>query len=203
MGKKIGILGGTFNPIHIGHLLLGETARCHENLDEVWFMPSGISYLKRNISIPDGSVRLEMVREAVKDNPYFRASDVEVLREGNTYTSDTLVWLTERFPEDSFYFIVGADSLMHMETWHQPEIIFQNCTVLAAIRDDVDFEKLEVQKDYLISKFHAKINLLPYPFMDLSSTEIRRRVREGKSIRYMVNNEVLSFIERNHLYLTD
>lgn len=203
MGKKIGILGGTFNPIHLGHLLLGETARCHENLDEVWFMPSGISYLKKNISIPDGSVRLEMVREAVKDNPYFKASDLEVLREGNTYTSDTLVWLAEKYPDDSFYFIVGADSLMHMESWYHPEIIFRNCTVLAAVRDDVDFVKLEEQKDYLISKFNAKINLLPYPLMDLSSTEIRKRVGQGKSIRYMVNNEVLSFIERNHLYLTD
>ena len=203
MNKKIGILGGTFNPIHVGHLLLGEIARCEENLDEVWFMPSGISYLKKDISIPDAEIRLEMVKRAVDNNPHFKASNLETFREGNTYTSDTLDLLKEKYPSDIFYFIMGADSLMHIENWYNPQNIFDKCILLAAVRDDVDIVKLEEQKDYLISKFQAKIKIIPYPHMDISSTDIRSRIKQKKSIRYMVSDSVLDYITKNHLYLTD
>lgn len=158
--KKTGIMGGTFNPIHLGHLLLAENARDSFGLDEILFIPSGCSYMKNASEIADKQKRLEMTRLAIADNPSFFLSAIEVEREGNSYTCDTLVQLKEAEPETEFYFIVGADSLFSMETWRKPEKIFENCTILAAVRDDKKQEDLQVQISYLQEKFHARIALI-------------------------------------------
>ena len=197
---KIGILGGTFNPIHMGHLLMAEHAREYAGLDYVIIMPSGISYLKANTGVLPGDVRLKMVDLSIEGNPYFLSSDIEILREGNTYTYETLLQLKELYPLADFYFIVGADSLFSMERWVKPTIIFDNCTILAAGRNNASKEELLRKKQYLEEQYHANIMLMDFPEIEISSTHIRNCVRDGKSIRYMVMDEVLKFIEDNHLY---
>ena len=125
--SKIGILGGTFNPIHNGHLLLAEQARCFYGLDQVLFIPSGCSYMKRQEEILPGEIRFQMVQLAIADNPYFCASDMEIVREGNSYTCETITRLHAQYPEDELYYIVGADTLFQMEFWKNPEQIFTQC----------------------------------------------------------------------------
>ena len=201
--KKTGIMGGTFNPIHTGHLLLAESARDNFGLDEILFIPSGRSYMKRESEILDRRERYEMTLLATQDNPAFSVSDIEVRREGNTYTCDTLAQLKKQVPETDFYFIVGADSLFSMETWKEPERIFQGCTVLAAIRDDKDADRLGEQISYLTDKFSACIFPITFREIDISSTDIRMRLANGQSIRYMVPDQVISYIEQHHLYTED
>ena len=125
--SKIGILGGTFNPIHNGHLLLAEQARCFYGLDQVLFIPSGCSYMKRQEEILPGEIRFQMVQLAIADNPYFCVSDMEIVREGNSYTCETITRLHAQYPEDELYYIVGADTLFQMEFWKNPEQIFTQC----------------------------------------------------------------------------
>ncbi len=201
--KKTGIMGGTFNPIHTGHLLLAENARDNFGLDEILFIPSGRSYMKREAEILDRRERYEMTLLATQDNPAFSVSDIEVRRSGNTYTCDTLARLKQQEPETDFYFIVGADSLFSMETWKEPERIFHDCTVLAAIRDDKDADRLKEQISYLTDKFGARIFQIAFREIDISSTDIRMRLANGQSIRYMVPDQVISYIEQHHLYTED
>ena len=116
VNRKTGIMGGTFNPIHIGHLLLAENAKDTFGLNEILFIPSGLSYMKKGMEIADKKMRLEMTRLAIADNPSFSLSSIEVEREGNSYTCETLEVLHKAKPQTEFYFIVGADSLFAMET---------------------------------------------------------------------------------------
>lgn len=196
---KIGIMGGTFNPIHTGHLLLAETARTAEGLDKIMFLPSGRSYLKPK-GVLSADIRLNMVKEAISDNPFFYVSDMEIKRGGNTYTYETLLELREQAPQDDFYFILGADSLVSIEHWVEPQIIFDNCILLAAVRDDIDNEKLKSVIESLSERFSARIHLLPFSPMTISSTVIRNNIAEGKSIRNMVPEKVRLYIEENRLY---
>lgn len=198
--KKIGIMGGTFNPIHIGHLLLAENAREHFALDEILFIPSGYSYMKNETEVADKQMRLEMTRLAIEDNPSFTLSSIEVDRAGNTYTCETLKALKEREPENEFYFIVGADSLFSMETWRQPEDIFGQCIILAAVRDDKDKDDIREQMKYLEEKYGANIRQIPFSDIAISSTDIRKKISEGRSVRYMVPDRVISYIEAHDLY---
>ncbi len=198
--RKVGIMGGTFNPIHLGHLLLAENARSSFDLDEVWFLPSGCSYMKSQEGMADGAVRLHMTGLACRDNPYFRVSSLEVDRGGYTYTADTLCRLTEENPDTSFYFIVGADNLLTMESWKDPEVIFQKAGILAAVREGCDREKLRGQAAYLNGRYDARVHLIPAGTIEISSSDIRARIRAGRSIRYMVPEDVRRYIEKNGLY---
>lgn len=198
--KRKGIMGGTFNPIHLGHLLLAETAKEAFKLDEILFIPSGQSYMKDTAEIAAKEMRLEMTRLAIVDNPDFRLSAIEVEREGNTYTFETLLTLREREPDTEFYFIAGADSLYNMETWKHPHIVFHNCTVLAAVRDNMHKEELQKQIQYLKEKYNAVIYLLPLKEITISSTDIRNKWKQKKSIRYMVPKTVIDYMREHHLY---
>ncbi len=197
---KIGILGGTFNPVHVGHLLMAEYAKDTVGLDVVIMMPAGKSYMKANTNVLSGEQRLRMIELSTEGNPYLISSDLEIRRAGNTYTYETLLQMKELCPKADIYFIVGADSLFSMENWVKPEIIFANCTILAAVRGNRDKEDLLCKKKELEVRFGAKIILLDFPQMDISSTEIRERVKNNKSIRYMVIEEVRRYIEDNNLY---
>lgn len=201
--KKTGIMGGTFNPIHLGHLLLAENAKDSFGLDEILFIPSGCSYMKKNMAVADKQMRLEMTRLAIEDNPSFSVSAIEVEREGNTYTCETLLKLKELEPETEFYFIVGADSLFSMETWKNPAVIFANCTILAAVRDDKKREDLQIQVSHLEKNFHAHVELISMQEIAISSTDIRSRLKAKRSVRYMVPDRVISYIEEHHLYTED
>ena len=199
--KKTGIMGGTFNPIHIGHLLLAENAKEAFGLDEILFVPSGLPYMKNGIEIADKWMRLEMTRLAVSDNPAFVLSSAEVEREGNSYTWETLELLREKEPETEFFFIEGADSLFAMESWKNPEIIFRDCTILAAVRDGKDDDDLREQIARLEKKYGARIGLIGMKEISFSSTDIRERIRDGRSIRYMVPDKVIEYIKKYRLYM--
>lgn len=200
MGKKIGILGGTFNPIHNGHLILAEDAREILGLDEIIFMPSGNSYMKKDSAIPAGEIRAQMTELALEGNPYFSLSMLEVERQGATYTRDTLAQLMALHPDARYYFILGADNLLTLETWKDPAFILQNCIIAAAVRGTGTEEKMKKIASHLIYEYHGDIRILPARFMDISSSEIRQRIREHKSVRYLIPEKVLAYIEENKLY---
>lgn len=198
---KIGIMGGTFNPVHMGHLLLAEAALDGAALDQVWLIPTGCSYLKQE-GIPPlpARERYHMVELAIADNDRFRCLDIEVNRPGNTYTYETLELLREQYPEHEYYFICGADCLFALETWKYPERLCAACTILAAVRDDADPVEMQAQANLLTETYHAKIQLLPFRRIDLSSSEIRALISHGKSIRYLVPEAVRAYIEEKGVY---
>ncbi len=200
MRKKIGIMGGTFNPIHNGHLLLAENAREILELDKVIFMPTGNSYMKNASSILNGEERLKMIELAIEGNPHFSISRIELDRKGATYTCETLSELRKINSEDQYYFIMGADSLLMLETWKNPESILQNCIVVAALRGSGTEKEIADTAKYLMHKYYADIKLLPARYIDISSSDIRFRLQEGKSIRYMLPDKVLAYIKEKELY---
>lgn len=200
MKNKIGILGGTFNPVHIGHLILAENAYSYAELDEVWFMPTGVSYLKNQNEILSADDRIKMLNYAINGNPHFSVSSYEVGISGNTYTCNTLVGLKELYPDNDFYFIVGEDSLEYMDKWKNPQIIFDNCTIIAAPRNCSDLTGINSVAEMLQTKFNAKIIILDVPALDISSNMIRNRVKNNKSCKYYLTDEVEKYIIDNDYY---
>lgn len=198
--KKVGIIGGTFNPIHLGHLILAEHARDEYKLDEILFIPTGISHFKDPSIVLDKKKRIAMTGGAIDDNPYFALSTIETDRPGNSYTYETLEELKGHNPDTEYYLIVGADSLFQMEEWKNPEIIMKNAIILVAVRKGQSLEELQDKAAELSQKYNAKIRILTCPYIDISSTEIRQRIKEGKSIRYMVNEETRAYIKKFNLY---
>ncbi len=197
---KIGILGGTFNPIHAGHLALAKSAQEALGLDELWFIPTGVSYSKAQDNVLSGEERLRMVELAVKDNGKYRCLDMELKRVGYTYSYETLEQLKEQYPQHSFYFVVGADCLFTIENWKHPERIFQACTLAAAMRGSVRFTEMEAKKEQLHKQFDADIILFPFDAVDISSTEIRRRIAVGENIIGMVPEKVKDYIDEKGFY---
>ena len=200
--KKTGIMGGTFNPIHVGHLILAETARTEFNLDEILFIPSGISYMKQGTNILSGEQRAEMVALAIANNPHFRLSLMEIERAGNTYTYETLETLHSANPDTEYYFILGADSLFAIRNWKYPEKIFSSCRLLAALREQPDKHTSELMTEiaYLQETYQAGIDLLQCGKMEISSTKIREMIRLGQSVRYLVPDKVIEYMDKKHLY---
>lgn len=201
--RKVGIMGGTFNPIHIGHLIIAEKAREQFHLDEVLFIPCGTPYMKDCKEVLPGEVRAEMTKIATIENPFFDVSMLEVEKEGNTYTYETLMSLRDKNPGMEYYFIVGADSLWAIENWKAPEKIFANCHILAAVRDEKTNEDMERQISYLKEKYGAAISLLHTSHIEISSSMIREAVKEGNSFRYLVPDAVYDYIIKNKLYRAD
>lgn len=198
--KKIGIMGGTFNPIHNGHLFLAENAYEQIGLDQILFMPSKNPPHKAKPNMVTDQQRVEMIQLAIQDNPHFALSTLELERDGYTYTADTLTLLAKGNQEIRYYFIVGADSLFMMQQWYQPQIIFDLCTVVAAGRDQVDENKLAAQAELLKKQFHADIQLVVMPTMQIASADIRDRVTQNKTIRYYLPDQVAQFINQHQLY---
>ena len=198
--RNVGIMGGTFNPIHIGHLIIAERAREQFHLDEVIFMPSGMPYMKSENDMLPKDIRTEMTKLAIEDNPFFDISTIEVDREGKTYTYETLEQLRSNNESTEYYFIMGADSLWKIEDWKEPQKIFANCHVLAAVRENRSSIEMEEQVAHLKDKYNASIFLLESSDIEISSTMIRNMVREGESIRYLVPEAVYDYIIKNKLY---
>lgn len=198
--SKIGIMGGTFDPIHIGHMQLAEQALTEKELDIVLFVPNHTPWMKHDRTVTGAEHRAAMVRLAIEDNPAFKLSTVEIDAGGNSYTWQTLGTLKEQFPGDEFFFILGADSLLSIEKWANPEKIFKNAVILAAVRDDCDKEKLEKQKEMLTEKYDARIQLLSMPPISVSSTEIRQEFYTDSRIRKLVPEKTADYILKNHLY---
>ena len=194
-------MGGTFNPIHNGHLFLAENAFEQVGLDGILFMPSKNPPHKAKPDMVTDQQRVDMIRLAIRDNPHFELSTVELEREGLTYTADTLMRLTQGEQEIRYYFIVGADSLFMMQQWYQPQTIFDLCTVVAAGRDHVESSKLEAQAELLKKQFHADIQLVEMPTIQIASEDIRNRIAQKKTIRYYLPDQVAHYISQNGLYL--
>lgn len=224
--RRIGIMGGTFNPIHNGHLAIARKAGEQFLLDKVLFMPSGIPYMKDLQNVLPAPVRYKMTALAIADIPYFELSDMEISDAEcgkNTYTFETLLKLRHTDPEAAYYFILGEDSLHTIECWKNPELIFQNCTILAAVRKEEGIEEkslsdasdslgrtaqvllrenLDKQAQFLREKYHASIALLEIPGIPVSSTRIRNLISAGGSIHGLVPEAVEAYILEQHLYET-
>ena len=201
--ERIGILGGTFDPIHLGHLIIAEQARDQYQLDRVLLIPSGHSYFKdhRSKKVQPAQVRLEMTKIAAGSYKPFEVSDIEVNRPGNTYSFETLEELKALNPESELFFIVGADTICSMRTWREPQRIFDVCTVLAAMREDqVDPEKFQRETQALEKDFGARIYPVSIPNIGISSTQIRERAASGKSIHYLVPDALESYIIESGIY---
>ncbi|MBR6158992.1 MAG: nicotinate-nucleotide adenylyltransferase [Lachnospiraceae bacterium] len=198
--KKIGILGGTFNPIHTGHLILAQNALEWCGLDKVLIMPSGCSYLKDPDTIVKTRHRIEMTKLAIEDNPDFELSLIETEREGNSYTCDTLEILCRENPDVRYYYIIGEDTLFGMENWKDPHIIFAKSTIVCAQREGQPDDVLLSKVEYLKNKFNADIIIMDVPEVAVSSSMIRRLLSEGKSCRYYLNDKVANYIRENRLF---
>lgn len=195
---KVGIMGGTFDPIHIGHLILAMEAINYKNLDEVWFIPTGNPNFKQDKNVTDKQKRFEMVKIATQDNKKFNVCDYEINKNGVTYSWETMKYLRENYDYD-FYFIMGEDSLMSVETWENAEDFLENTKILACIRRQEEMSKLDVKIDDLKSKGYF-VEKIPTSFIDISSTKIREKVQTNQDFRYFVPNQVFEYIVRNKLY---
>lgn len=197
----IGILGGTFDPIHNGHLLLGKQAYQEYHLQEVWFMPSGQPPHKKDHPVTAAEDRCEMVRLAIAEYPYFRLSEFEVNRSGNSYTAQTLMLLRAEYPEHRFFFIIGADSLYEIEHWYHPEEVMRQVTLLVADREyDQGTGSIEEQIHHLEDKYQAQIHLLHCKEVDISSHELREMAARGKHLFKYVPGNVENYIISHKLY---
>ena len=199
--RRVGIMGGTFDPIHIGHLMLAERAYEQFELDTVLFLPAGNPPHKHGrTGGAEDEDRVAMVALAIRDNPHFSLDAEEMRRSGDTYTFETLLALREAHPDTDYYFIIGADSLFALGTWKNPQIVCRNCTLLAAVRDHASRERMEREIERLRRRYGADIRLLDTPDMEISSTELRDRARRGQSLRYYVPDAVRDYITKFDVY---
>ena len=198
---NIGVLGGTFDPVHVGHLVIAEEARLRLGLSQVVFVPAGQPWLKQDRDISSGEHRLEMIRLAIAPNAFFRASTVDLERPGPSYTVDTLAALKRELGQEAnLYFILGLDALAGLPTWKEPQKIVELCYLVAARRSeamDVNMDSIERS----IPSISSRIIILDNPLIDISSSEIRQRVAEGKSIHEMVPDVVERYIRERGLYI--
>ncbi len=187
---KIGILGGTFNPVHIGHLILAEEAREKLGLDKIIFVPAFLPPHKDNSDIAPAKMRLEMVKLAISGNKYFSVSDTEIKRDGRSYTIDTIKEFTRKYPQDELYFIIGSDLLKYLDDWKDLGQIIKMVKFIVATRPGYPLEKIP-----------SYISTVPIRAVDVSGFEIRACVKEDKSFRYLVPEAVCRYIIRKRLYI--
>jgi nicotinate (nicotinamide) nucleotide adenylyltransferase len=202
--KKVGIMGGTFDPIHIGHLILAEKAYEQFDLEKVLIMPSGNPpHKKDRKGLRSIEERVEMVRRAVNGNPHFEVSLIESIDAGYSYTNNTLSQLKKIHPNTEYFFIMGADSLFNFEQWREPAEICEKCTLVAAVRDNISHTKLDNQIAHLKEKLGANIKKLETYNIDISSQMIRQLIKEEKTIKYYVPDLVIEYIEEKGIYKED
>lgn len=198
--SRIGIMGGTFNPIHNAHVAMAKQAYKQADLDKVLFMPSKNPPHKSSANILPENERAKMVKLAIKDIPYFNYSDFEIKREGTTYSAQTVELLHQQYPDDKFFFIMGADSFFQIETWYHPEQIMKRVVLLPVGRDDSDRVKMENQSRHLGEKYDAKVKLIEMDKMHISSSNIRKMISEDKDVSKFLSPSVLNYIKRNNFY---
>jgi nicotinate-nucleotide adenylyltransferase len=198
---KIGILGGTFDPVHNGHLSIAEEARSYLNLTEVIFLPAGQPWAKSNRSISPARDRVEMVRLAIEGRPYFKLSRIEVEHEGPSYSVDTIAVLKAQSDKTSdLYFIIGWDSLAQLPLWKEPLKLIEQCFLVSAPRPGFarpDMKALEAK----IPGLSKRVILMNKPRLDISATDIRNRVAQGISITDMVPEMVEKYIKQHKLFI--
>ncbi len=188
----IGIMGGTFNPIHYGHLLAAEEARQKFNLKEIIFVPCAKPPHKNQQNIVSPEDRYKMTCLAISSNRYFKASDIEIKRKGTSYSQDTVIEFKRIYNDAQIYFITGADAIAEIDTWKNANELLDLCQFIAVNRPGHSFK---IKEEYL--KF---IHILEILGVAISSTEIRQRIRQGKSIKYLVPEDVERYIYEHELY---
>lgn len=186
---KIGILGGTFNPIHLGHLILAEEAREKLGLARVIFVPAYLPPHKDNSDIAPAKERFAMVRLAIERNKYLSVSDAEIKRDGRSYTIDTIKEFTKKYPQDELYFIIGSDLLKYLDDWKDLFEIIKMVKFIVATRPGYPLEKIP-----------AYITTMPIRAVDVSAFEIRQAIKENRSFRYLVPEAVFKYISKKNLY---
>ena len=197
---KIGIMGGTFDPIHLGHLATAEAVRESFTLDEILFIPAARPPHKRGRNVTDEKHRLAMTILATRSNKFFKVSDMELKRTGLSYTLDTMNELYKTFGNSTeLFFIIGADSLADLSKWHEARELVEKCHFIATTRQGVDVDFSAVENYFgAIAKEH--IHRVTTPGLEISSTDIREKIRRGRSIKYLVPEAVEEYILKEELY---
>lgn len=202
--KKIGIFGGTFNPIHNTHVEMAKAALKEGGLDEVWVMPAKVPPHKLGMKIVADSYRFEMVKLALAREKTLLPSDYELVRDRVSYTSDTLISLKEDYPDDEFTLIIGGDSVLYLEDWHEPQIIFDNADILYISRIGSESGKCLSHIDNVLKKKFENVRMKEIRFSatSISSTEIRKFISEGiKDASLLgIDEKVMDYILSNNLY---
>ncbi|RYD03443.1 hypothetical protein N752_19890 [Desulforamulus aquiferis] len=193
-------MGGTFDPIHYGHLVVAEEVRHQFGLEKVIFIPAARPPHKTAKEISKPHHRVNMARMATATNKYFEVSTIELEREGPSYTIDTVVAIQEIYDVDKVYFITGADAVLEILTWKEAERLLSICNFVAATRPGYDLNKLAENLKPLPKDVFKNIIPLEVPALSISSTDIRNRVREGRSIKYLLPEPVEEYIRNNNIY---
>ncbi|HHT97222.1 MAG TPA: nicotinate-nucleotide adenylyltransferase [Clostridiales bacterium] len=197
---KIGVLGGSFNPIHFGHLLMAESAYEQMELDKVIFMPLKYPPHKNKEGILCDQHRLNMIELAIQDNPHFELSKYEIKKDSVSYTAETLSYLTSKNPNDKFFFILGADSYMMIDKWRQPQTIFKQANILVINRDNNSSNELDIKTIDLKKDYNLNVTYINMPNIGISSTVIRERLKDNLSIKYYMPNSVIHYITKHKIY---
>ena len=199
--SKVGIMGGTFNPIHLAHTEMAKVCLRQQDLDKILFMPSKNPPHKKDKSILPENERAVMVKLAVSEYDKFVFSDFELQRKGTTYTADTLRLLQEENPDDNYYFIMGADSLFYLDKWYRPQEILKRAVILAIGRDGSTPDELKEKRKELIKQYDkADIRFVHMRQMDISSSMIREGIAHGENMEKYLDKEVWNYINENGLY---
>ena len=198
--KRYGMMGGTFNPIHLAHLYIAYEAKEELNLDKIIFMVAGNPPKKKESKEIDSKYRYNMVQKAIEGYEGFEISDYEIKKNGYSYTYETLQYLKKQEDNVEVFFIAGADSLMAIEKWSNTDLVLNNCTFVAFNRGEYNKSILEEQKYKLEKKYDAKIVILNVTDIDISSSMIRERIANGKRVDFFLPEEVKKYISENKLY---
>jgi nicotinate-nucleotide adenylyltransferase len=218
LSSRIGILGGTFNPIHYGHLAAAEEVRDRLKLDRILFIPAAIPPHKHEEDVPAAEHRMEMVRLALEGNPRFEPSDLEIRRGGRSYTIDTIETLIQSYPDAALFFITGLDSFLEIQTWSRWDRLVTLCSFVVLSRPGYRFSDLAkidfmgpagaeltgldrgFQSQWVLRSGGITVFLEMIPLYDISSTDIRKRTKEGRSIKYHLPEAVETYIINHKLY---
>lgn len=199
---KIGIMGGSFHPIHMGHLMMSEYIRSTLDIRKVIFIPTGTPPHKQEFTV-EGDHRLSMVELATLHNPHFFVSDIEIKRKGTSYSVDTVRELMKIYPEDEFYFFLGSDIILDLKGWKKFDKLAQYTKFVVAIRpgfEKITLEKIEEEVAYLSETYGAEFQIMETPRYEISSTDLRSRIRNNKSVNYLIPESVIHYINKHHLY---
>ena len=190
---RIGLFGGTFNPVHYGHLILAEEARVKMKLNKIFFIPTGIPPHKTSILLAGKLHRMNIVKLAIKDNKYFSLSDYEIKKSTPSYTYQTIEYFKKLYPADELYFIIGADMLKQIHTWKKGIKILDYCKFIVGLRPKFSIKSIS-------KSIYQKVIFIRIPYVDISSTNLRDRVKNSQSIKYLTPEPVIDYIIRHKLY---